>query len=378
MSKTNEAVNKPRCIVIGGFLGAGKTSAIAALGGFLQNKALRAGVITNDEGNGLVDTASLQARGLLVEEIAGGSLGTQLDAFSAASRRLIAEKKCDVIIAEPAGGSADLAAGVMRRLRAEKNFQIAPLSVMVDAVRAARVLRIEAGGSFSEKVSYIYRKQIEEAELLIINKTDLLTPAKLAKLRKALGDLAPGATIFSLSTRAGAGLEEWFTCLLTKEHLPQEANVLDAEIYQDGEALLGWLNCTVRVSSVKYFDGSKLLNQLATVIQSLLQQEGIEVAHLKAILRADRYPNDIVDLAEISLVRNDLAPELSGELREPLQRGQLILNLRAEAKPELLHDTVNRALLEIMERAPDLFARMEHCEHFRPNRKPSALVPAPQ
>jgi G3E family GTPase len=83
----------------------------------------------------------------------------------------------DVFIAEPVGSCTDLVATVMyplRRLCAD-SFTVAPVSVLVDPIRAARVLGLEKGGSFSEKVLYIYLKQLEEADLVIISKSDLLS-----------------------------------------------------------------------------------------------------------------------------------------------------------------------------------------------------------
>jgi hypothetical protein len=121
------------------------------------------------------------------------------------------------------------------------------------------------------------------------------------------------------------------------------------------------LNCTVQLSTVKYFDGSKLLPQLASYIQTLLQQEGGEVAHLKMLLKGD----EEAGMAAVSLVRSDSSPEITRELREPIQSGELFISLGAEADPEVLHAAVNRGLLIGMEKAPELFARMQHCEHFR-------------
>lgn len=47
-----------RFVLIGGFLGAGKTTAIARLARWLIVRGLRLGLITNDQGEGLVDTVS--------------------------------------------------------------------------------------------------------------------------------------------------------------------------------------------------------------------------------------------------------------------------------------------------------------------------------
>jgi G3E family GTPase len=369
MKKDANQRTKPRYIVVGGFLGAGKTAAITSLGQLLTRQGRKVGVITNDEGTELVDTAQFRAAGFLVEEVAAGAFGTQPKALISAAERLTAAH-CDLIFAECSGTSGNLRFTLLKPLEHKHGatISIAPLSVLLDSVRVARLLRLESGASFSDQLNYIYRKQIEEAELLVINKCELLTSLQLEKVRKSLGELAPNATIFTLSTRSGAGLEEWLHCLMSKEHIARDSAPFDSEAYNEAEALLGWLNCTISVSSVRYFDGGKLLTNLATTIQSLLKQETLEVAHLKLMMLARNGSTGSTDTASIHLVRNDLAPELSGDIREPVQRAELILNLRAEAKPDLLHAAVNRAVLENMERAPDLFARMEHCEHFRPNR----------
>ena len=125
---------------------------------------------------------------------------------------------------------------------------------------------------------------------------------------------------------------------------------------------MAWLNCTVSVSSVRYFDAGKLLIDLATCVQSLLQAEGGDIAHLKIALNP---VHDSRDIAAVSLDRTDASPELLRNVSEPIQRGELILNARAYGDPEILHSVVNRALLALMEHSPELFARMQHCEHFK-------------
>ena len=54
---------KARYIMIGGFLGAGKTTAVGNLAKLLTDRGLRVGLITNDQGRNLVDTAMLRSRG---------------------------------------------------------------------------------------------------------------------------------------------------------------------------------------------------------------------------------------------------------------------------------------------------------------------------
>src|SRR6185436_11118139 len=96
---------------------------------------------------------------------------------------------------------------------------------------------------------------------------------------------------------------------------------VDYGIYADGEALLGWLNCTVNLASKKAFDSDKLLKQLATEIQKRLAAQKAEVAHMKMTLSPEGSLSG--EIAGINLVRNDFVPELSFRLDTPVQNGQL-------------------------------------------------------
>jgi len=122
-----------------------------------------------------------------------------------ATTKLTTQSRPDVFIAEPVGSCTDLIATVtypLRRLHAE-NFTVAPVSVLIDPIRALRVFGLEKGASFSEQVLYIYDKQIEEADLVIISKSDLLDAARLGALRAAIALKFPGKEILAVSARDG-------------------------------------------------------------------------------------------------------------------------------------------------------------------------------
>src|SRR5229473_6803044 len=177
-----------RYIMIGGFLGAGKTTAVARLAQCLSAKKLRVGLITNDQGSNMVDTAMLRSRGFATEEIPGGCFCCRFNSLVEAASKLTEATTPDVFIAEPVGSCTDLVATVTYPLRRMygNQFSVAPLSVLIDPIRALRILEVEEGGRFSNKVRYIYLKQIEEADLIVINKADLLSSARLKALRGAI------------------------------------------------------------------------------------------------------------------------------------------------------------------------------------------------
>jgi G3E family GTPase len=245
------------------------------------------------------------------------------------------------------------------------DYIISPLSVVVDPIRALRVFGLEAGSKFSEKVLYIYNKQLEEAEFIVLNKIDAVSAEQLGKLRAHVQKQFPHAQIFEVSARSGQGLEPWFEALLKGTLGNRPAMQVNYETYAEGEALLGWLNCTVKLSSRREFQAGQVLNSFAKLILQSLAPLNIEIAHLKMTLNPDE---DLGDIAVINLVRNDIKPELSQELPEPIESGEMIVNLRAEGAPELLNDAVNKALYQLVQEYPALFARVEHLEHFRPGK----------
>src|SRR6059036_3316754 len=234
-------MSKARYIMIGGFLGAGKTTSVARLAKRLSEQGRHVGLITNDQGSQLVDTALLTAHGFPVEEIAGGCFCCRFNSLVDAARKLSAVNRPDVFIAEPVGSCTDLVATVtypLRRIYGEA-FTISPLSVLVDPIRARRVFDLEAGGRFSEKVLYVYRKQLEEADLIVINKCDLVAPPSLNALRETLAASFPRAEMLEVSARRGDGLEPWFAKLTGATQQARAVMEVDYAIYGQGEALLG-------------------------------------------------------------------------------------------------------------------------------------------
>jgi Ni2+-binding GTPase involved in maturation of urease and hydrogenase len=354
---------KAQYLMVGGFLGAGKTTALFRAGEYLNSLGLRVGLIMNDQSDALVDTAIVRSRNLPVEEIAGGCFCCRFNSLVDAASRLERDAAPDVLLAEPVGSCTDLAATVtlpLRHLYGDR-YVVAPLSVLIDPDRALRVLGIEPGRSFSPKVQYVYRKQLEEAEVLVINKIDAVDPARVSTLREALQRDYPAARVVELSARKGDGLTAWIDSLLAREGAGHVLDI-DYDDYADGEALLGWLNCTATVDG-RGADGDELLAGVAARIHRELASDGVEIAHLKLTLT----PLEGGGIAVVNAVTTERGPEMAFRLDGPVDRAEITVNLRAEVDPARLERAV-RASVDAESRPGGATIRITHLERFRPSR----------
>ncbi len=349
-------------VMIGGFLGAGKTTAVLALAEHLTASGRRVGLITNDQSVGLVDTALADAGGFPVEEITGGCFCCRFNSLLEAALRLDAAARPDVFLAEPVGSCTDLSATVSLPLRQMygDRYEVAPLSVLVDPDRALRILGLEPGRSFSPKVLYVYRKQLEEADVLVINKIDRTAPDRVAALRAALEDSYPAARVVEVSARTGAGIAEWVDGLFDGRGSGRVLEI-DYDAYAEGEALLGWLNCTATLAGTA--DADELLQAIGRRLHADLAADGLEIAHLKLTLT----PAEGGGISVVNAVRTDGPPELAFRLDAHVDAGEITLNLRAEADPERL-ETAARAALEAESRLHGVPIAVVHLESFRPGR----------
>ena len=268
-----------------------------------------------------------------------------------------------MFLAEPVGSCTDLRATVqypLRRLYGD-DYRVAPLSVLVDPMRAARVLGLEAGRSFSPKVLYVYEKQLEEADIIVINKSDLLSAAQREALEQRVErPLSPGGR----RDRQRADGREPRRLVRPPVRIrsrSRPAMDVDYDVYAEGEALLGWLNATcprVGVEPVRRQPVPAAAGRRACATG--WRAAGIEIAHFKMTLA----PDTGNDLAVLNLVRTDGRAESPHRLAEELTDGELIVNLRAEGDPEQLEGDGARRRSSGVAREMGVTATVEHSRAF--------------
>ena len=89
-----------RFVPLGGFLGAGKTTTLVRAALALQARGERVAVVTNDQGEDLVDTAvSRRALGAAAGEVTGGCFCCRFDELAEVVDRLVATSAPTVVLA---------------------------------------------------------------------------------------------------------------------------------------------------------------------------------------------------------------------------------------------------------------------------------------
>jgi G3E family GTPase len=97
----------------------------------------------------------------------------------------------------------------------ESNLIIAPLSVLVDPERLINIL--EGGTSDLHKsAEYILQKQLEEADIILINKSDRLNLDSIEWLKKKAGKKWPMAQVLCISAKNGINLDDWLCEVTTR------------------------------------------------------------------------------------------------------------------------------------------------------------------
>ena len=349
--------------MVGGFLGAGKTTLLAKLAARYQSQGLRVGIVTNDQAEDLVDTNTLRAQGFEVGEVAGACFCCHFEDLIGTMEKLSQDERPDIILAEPVGSCTDLVATVIQPLKQLFNaqFSIAPYSVILKPSHGRRILKDEKGTGFSPKAAYILKKQLEEADAILINRADELSEEQVIELKSLINNKYPETPILAISARSEIGLDPLVELLDQEGDFGRKILDIDYDIYAEGEAELGWLNSSLRVQATKPFSLDEMLLAIVTQLQSTLKTQDLEPAHLKTIGLWEGF------FGVANLISSDSTAELSLASNQTVCEADLIINARVACDPKLLESIVKSTLAEIAI-ANGFSLTYRQTQSFRPGR----------
>ncbi|HXR70296.1 GTP-binding protein [Actinocrinis sp.] len=338
-------------VPLSGFLGSGKTTTLISAAIAMQRTGRRVAVVTNDPGAGLVDTNL--ARGGLdeVAELAGGCLCRRLPDLAALLADADMAGKADVVLVEASGSCADLRNTVVRPLRERYRgrMTVAPLTAVVDPLRLAAFTRAAERCEPEPDLGYVFGRQLVEAELLAINKTDLIGDERTAKLEARLAADYPRAAVLPYSATTGVGLEELIRAWTRPNPAleSQGAQVravrgepkLDFTRYADAESQVAWLNEAFRVTAAESaFDAVAWAKTVLRQLSEWSAAAGYFVGHIKLAVRTP------AGLAKLSVTDTGAPPQADRAAARPVEYGYATINARVVCPPSTLDDAVRAAI----------------------------------
>ncbi len=175
--------------LLGGFLGAGKTTLLNRLVGAMSGR--RVAVVVNDFGDLNIDAKLVTSVEAGVTELAGGCMCCAIRDSAVSTVLQLAERDLppEHVIIE-ASGTSDV--GVLAEtFRSFERRQVVRLDALCTVVDAERFDASDA------ELGPLVRAQVRNADLVVVNKTDLVSEARRAEVEAAVRELAPHARTWS-------------------------------------------------------------------------------------------------------------------------------------------------------------------------------------
>ena len=331
--------------VFSGFLGSGKTTTMMALTKYFTAKHGKAAMISNDLGHGvnLADNRLAQLSGVNASEITDNcicyvneQLADRLNGYY--------DDGCILVVSDIPGFGVGALEHVYHGLT-EKfpgQFQLAPFTVLVEP-QTVEKLRSGTSGD----LHYLYDTQLVEADLIVLNKCDLLSAAQREADLAWLKENYPLAKTVAISALTGEGLEE-----LSQALIQGEASMRRPDIGYGGKEF-SFAMGKISEFYLQYhavvccddFDGNVYLMEIAEKVREDVRASGNEIPHLKLLAWEPEG-----DYGKVDLIGTDRAIEVTHRFEKRCKDIAVLLNGSGACPADKLDEIVTGAVYSLSDK----------------------------
>lgn len=182
-----------KVMIIGGFLGSGKTTTILRISRQLSNAGKKIAIIVNEIGEIGLDGDILTSPGIVTEELTSGCICCTLRISMQYTLQTLEEEFVpDIVIIEPTGIAFPGQIKEEIETMGLSELSFAPIVTLIDPGRF---------GTEAKEIPRFIETQIKDAEVLCINKIDVTSVETVLAAEKMLHVMNPEARILKFSAK---------------------------------------------------------------------------------------------------------------------------------------------------------------------------------
>jgi len=163
--------------------------------------------------------------------------------------------------------------------------------VLLKPEHGRKILADKPGKGFSPKAEYIFLKQLEEADAIVVNKADKLSEEQQQTLLDQIAKRFPNVPAICASAKT----ESNFDAVVALTEQPRRGRTammdVDYDVYAAGEAELGWLNCQIKATAAEPFWLDEMVVQVVSGVGSGLRDCTFKSTGANAQQRCGRKPS---------------------------------------------------------------------------------------